>query len=73
MATLPADISRALAVFVANMGLGQDAARALADEYSTTGSAADLPAWLTEQIDEVDAPRAPRPPRSARSLMSKSR
>jgi len=48
---MSAEVSRALAVFAAKMGLGQEAARLLAEEYVDAESAADLPDWLTEQGD----------------------
>jgi len=43
------DVSRALARFIARMGLGQAAARELVSQYGATQSAANLPDWLTEQ------------------------
>jgi hypothetical protein len=41
------DTSRALARFIAALGLGRAAARQLADEYGDT-AAADLPLWISE-------------------------
>lgn len=51
MAVMEAEVSRVLAAFVTDMGLGQDAARALAGEYATA-SVGDLPGWLTEDRTE---------------------
>lgn len=48
------DVSRALALFVSRMGLGQKAARELAEQYGSAKSASDLPEWLTEE-DEPPA------------------
>lgn len=52
MPVLSAEVSRALAVFIAKMGLGQESARALVEQYGPTGSASDLPDWLTEHSDD---------------------
>lgn len=46
---MTADVSRALATFISSQGLGQDAARALADQYSDVTTVDALPEWLTEQ------------------------
>lgn len=65
MAAMVAEVSRALATFISNMGLGQTAARALAAEYGTAGSVSDLPEWLTEQ------PLAPQTVRSVMKIRSR--
>lgn len=56
---MTADVSRALATFISSQGLGQDTARALADQYSDVTTVDALPEWLTEQdADEGSATRS---------------
>lgn len=61
MPAMTAEVSRALAAFIASLGLGREAARALADQYASTTSVHDLPDWLTERDDgnqQLEAARA---------------
>lgn len=56
---MTADVSRALATFISSQGLGQDTARALADQYGDITTVDALPEWLTEQdADEGSATRS---------------
>lgn len=56
---MTADVSRALATFISSQGLGQDAARALADQYGDITAVGALPEWLTEQdSDDGSATRS---------------
>lgn len=53
MAEMAADVSRALAVFIARTGVGREASRDLAARYAPASSIGDLPAWITEDPDQA--------------------
>lgn len=53
MAEMSADVSRALAIFIARTGVGREASRDLAARYAAASSIGDLPAWLTEDPDRA--------------------
>lgn len=49
---MSAEVSRAIAAFIADMGLGRDAAKVLSEQFADVQNVNDLPDWVTEDADE---------------------
>lgn len=49
---MSADVSRALARFIASLSLSREAARDLTAQFAAVENVADLPEWVREVDDE---------------------